>query len=432
MLVRYIFVVVLLINAIFWGLPHRAHCKLATLFGAPCIKQWIRRSIGGACLVAAIAVFASTIKSKRENLNAAATIATEITPGQYRVNTITLPFGAVFSVDGRHLFVAGDKSLCIYVMNGGRPSLIKTYQISKAGGISVSPDGKYLAVSHPGDEKKRTFSGVTLHDIRTLVKPRGGLGLVAKRTTNKDPNDPTWTQTIQVGFSRDGRWLCACDETRDRVSVLDVARLVANDMTGAYRGVFEKNFIHPTGLEFSDDNGVQRVVFGSQNERVRSKQCSNGFNMGTVTVANLDSMTIENITPVGCTLSRISMRGDTVYANLRDENAVAVLRNGRVVTKIPVGIKPVGIKHAAGGKVIVVACSNRPPSKAPKNYVKSPGDIRIIDAATNTPIATLSALLFPRDVAISPDGNTAVVTEYFSDAFQVLDINKILENFKTV
>lgn len=365
-----------------------------------------------AAAVAAIAVMAAAAHRQRERF-------VQMAAGQARVKTpSSRPFGVCFSRTGKYLFVAG-ASLWIYGMSTAQPKLLTAIAIVRAAGMAVSPDGKYLAIAHPGDKDGSFGGGVGLYSVSNMLNKRNGL--VAMRTTNASQADTSFTMTVQVGFSLDGKYLVACDEEKDRVTVLNVQALVAKDMTGAYRGSFTSGFVHPTALEFTKfTSGTQAVIFGSQNERGKPGNCRPGYNKGTLRLADLDKMKLVKMIPVGCTLSRISKRGGTVLACLRDEASVAAvsMADNRIVARIPVGIKPVGIKHALGGRVAVVACSNRD--------TPDPGDIRIIDAVRNTPLLTLAAGKFPRDVAVSPDGKTAVVTEFMSGSFQVLHLPKIL------
>jgi DNA-binding beta-propeller fold protein YncE len=126
----------------------------------------------------------------------------------------------------------------------------------------------------------------------------------------------------------------------------------------------------------------------------------------------------------GCSPVRlVTDQSNKTYVSARSQNEIIVLDNksllsktsqSPVVSNVPVGPAPVGIKLARNNTVLVVASSNR---FDPNGY----GQINLIDTRTNM-LNTLPALKFPREIAVSPDGNTAVVTNYSSDSLEVIHL----------
>jgi hypothetical protein len=52
-----IIIVILLINAIFWGtFGHKAHCRVAEAMGITCVRHTYHRIIGAACAILAAIV----------------------------------------------------------------------------------------------------------------------------------------------------------------------------------------------------------------------------------------------------------------------------------------------------------------------------------------------------------------------------------------
>ena len=86
-----------------------------------------------------------------------------------------------------------------------------------------------------------------------------------------------------------------------------------------------------------------------------------------------------------------------------------------------VGTAPVGLKLAANNAVLVVAASNR-------FEAGGTGKINLVDVARVRVARTLQALGFPRDVAVSPDGTMAVVTNYSSAKLSVLDVPAVMKS----
>lgn len=318
--------------------------------------------------------------------------------GHKRVPTTPQPFGVVFSKDGRYLFVGGNTGLHVYDSN---MKLARHLQLSyPVRGIALSGDGRLLALA--------IEFGVQLVDVQALVAgedwPQRGIVVTRSSATAK-------TGTLELTFSSDDSMVVATGEFGGQVDFIDVKSFVKGKQVLGSRGSRIKTGVHPVGIVAKGDK-VLYTVQGS------AKKCN-----GNLVVADVRKKAKVKAEPVGCVPVRVETTDSKTFVTVRGDNSVAVLDTAKLldpsvapggakIKSVAVGPKPVGLKTAMGGKYLVVACSNRDTGK--------PGRIDIIDTSTLAVVKSIPTLMFPRNVAVSPDGNTVVVTLHGSAQLDVL------------
>ena len=359
----------------------------------------------------------------------------QISNGHYRIPTINNPFGVTFTPDGKHLIVAGTDGarhgrIAVYRYENNTLSLLKlVYLPDLAYGIATSNDGTLLAVA-------MSDSGIGLYKLENLLSGVGTsfIGVLATGSPTQSPS--RGSATVHVGFSLDDTVLLASDEAQSRVAVFDINKVRNNAANQSLIGHIPAG-INPIGFTFfKNADNHQLVSFTSSRASADSVNIplgcgpSGNLAMGTVTVADLTvaqrdpPSSILNVVAAGCSPVRlVTDQSNKTYVSARSQNEIIVLDNksllsktsqSPVVSNVPVGPAPVGIKLARNNTVLVVASSNR---FDPNGY----GQINLIDTRTNM-LNTLPALKFPREIAVSPDGNTAVVTNYSSDSLEVIHL----------
>jgi YVTN family beta-propeller protein len=207
--------------------------------------------------------------------------------------------------------------------------------------------------------------------------------------------------------------LVASDEYQKRVGIYDVSP------TGApiFRQTIPMQGSAPVGLAFVDPHTVLATV--QTDARFPDDACPSGKG-GVVVKIDTKAMSVVQTARAGCQPVRVAASGGgTVYVSSRSTNRVIIMDAASLAVKgqVEVGPAPVGLKHAAGNR-LVVAASNR--------FGSSAGRIDIVGLDTGVVEKSLLALKFPRDVAVSPDGSLAVVANYNSSKLSVIDIPSVV------
>jgi YVTN family beta-propeller protein len=154
----------------------------------------------------------------------------------------------------------------------------------------------------------------------------------------------------------------------------------------------------------------------------------------TVYVANYNSKTVSVIdtatnTVVGSPIPvgtqpfgvAITPDGTTAYVVNDVSNNVSVIgtATNKVTTAIPVGISPFAVAITPDGTTAYVV--NYGPCPFP-SCGAPPGTISIIDTASNTVVGSpIQVGEHPYDIAITPDGTAAYVTNFYSNTVSVID-----------
>jgi len=139
--------------------------------------------------------------------------------------------------------------------------------------------------------------------------------------------------------------------------------------------------------------------------------------------------------PAGCSPVRLvlSPKGDVAYVTVRHNNELAAFDTEMLVSdpshariaRVPVGTAPVGVAVVDGGRKLVVTNSNR--------FAGSDGDhqkLTVIDAArvsegAGAVLGTIPAGGFPRELRVTADGRTLLVTNFLSSTLELVDLARL-------
>lgn len=344
---------------------------------------------------------------------------------------IKTPWGVAFTDDGRHVIVGGNSFLEIYSVApaasgyGQALTLVRTagvtmgHKFCEIHGITISNDGTMMAAG--------TGLGVLLFDMKKLLAGEpfqlGELLLPGEPDVTRGMKMPGAHELV---FSTDDKFIVCPVEYRFKTMVIDVAKLrnpaTAGDSVVKYL---------PSGsgtVGIALDKARNSVIWTSQYEakrkplrRVNGRDCN-----GTIRVADLGTMELTNTHTVGCEAARVALDGTTAYVTLRHEHSLLKIDTvtGQKTRKNDgnVGPAPVGVSVAMKGAYLVVAGSNRfadPPAN---------GVIHLVDSKSLKTVKTLKALLFPRVIAVSPDGDNAVVGNHDSGVLSILHLPTLLKS----
>ena len=331
------------------------------------------------------------------------------------------PFGVAVTPDGRWAFVADN--LSVEVLRTG-PSLapVKVAAISTRGevlGETMTRDGRYLLAA--------SGSGAVVISVARAEqgRPDAVLG------TLSDP--VSGNGAIEVAVSADGGYAFVTQEDSQQAAVFNLHRALTQGFTGSdFVGTIPLG-LSPVGLAVSPDG---RWLYATSEVAPRDQRS----NQGTLTVINLaraetdPAASVTATVAAGCNPVRVitSADGREVWVTARASDdllcfSAADLQNDpsrALVAAVRVGEAPVGLMLVRNGSLIVVADSNR---------FGAPGatsDLSVVDAAAA--VAGKSAVLgvipagqFPREMALEPDGQRLLVSNYLSGQLEAVSIPSI-------
>jgi len=129
----------------------------------------------------------------------------------------------------------------------------------------------------------------------------------------------------------------------------------------------------------------------------------------------------------------LSPDGNTLYATSRGDHALLAFDTRKLVSdsehaligRVGVGAAPVGIAVFDGGRRVVVTNSNRFGADA-----NAPQQLTVVDATklASGDAAILGAIpagAFPREMRVTADGKTLLVTNFLSRTLEVVDLTRV-------
>lgn len=365
------------------------------------------------------------------------------------------PFQAIPTVDGCHVFVSlvgpvepGDPrrpprpgapmgGVAVVGRAGGEPSLIRVIPLEGSPyGMALTHDGRLLIVT--SDDR------VAFIDPARLIagSPGAILGYL---------NDAPAAGRVYANVTPDDRWLFLSDESTRTISVVDLAKARASGFTrSAVIGQIPVGRA-PIALTFSADHrflyttsqvapaayGWPSVctATGSDTARQRSNYPRGAILIVDVARATRDpANAVVGAVSAGCNPVRLvtSPRGDVAYVSARTDNALLAFDTRRLLTdsahaliaRVPVGEAPVGVAVLNEGARLAVTNSNR---FGNSNATQS---LTIIDAQKISSgevsiLGTVPAGVFPRELKVTADQRTLLLTNFGSKTLAVIDIARL-------
>ena len=332
------------------------------------------------------------------------------------------PFGVVVTPDARWAFVALINS--VEVMRLG-PSLapVKVRAIplpaaDPALGETLTRDGRYLLAAAGGGavviSVTRAEQGLPGAVLGVLSDPGGG------------------AEAIEVAASPDGQYAFVTQEASQRAAVFNLHRALTQGFGPAdYVGAIPLG-IAPVGLAVSPDG---RWLYAT------SEVASHSAGMqGTLSVISLPraethpAASVVATVAAGCNPVRVvaSADGREVWVTARASDDLLCFSAATLpahparalVAVVRVGEAPVGLMLVRDGSRMVVADSNRFSAHG------ATSDLSVVDVAAalaGKPAATglIPAGQFPREMALEPDGQRLLVTNFASGQLEAVSIPSI-------
>ena len=98
---------------------------------------------------------------------------------------------------------------------------------------------------------------------------------------------------------------------------------------------------------------------------------------------------------------------------------------GALLGRVPVGVAPVGVAVVENGAKLVVANSNRFGGGASDSQRLTVIDALRIAYGAGAVLGTIPAGAFPRELQITPDGRTLLLTNFLSRTLQLVDLSRL-------
>jgi DNA-binding beta-propeller fold protein YncE len=253
-----------------------------------------------------------------------------------------------------------------------------------------------------------------------------------------------------VNLTADDRWLFLSDESTGTISVVDLVKARQTHFhASAVVGQIPVGRA-PIALTFSAD---QRLLYttsqivpetygwppvcsapGSDTLRQRVKYAKGAILVIDVARAAQDpGKAVVGAMAAGCNPVRLatSPRGDVAYVNARTDNALLAFDTGKLLTdtanaliaRVPVGVNPVGLIVLREGAWVVATNSNR------FGDPTIPQSLVVIDAhnlkSDSAVLGTIPAGIFPRELRVTNDQRTLLLTNFVSKNVAVIDIARM-------
>jgi DNA-binding beta-propeller fold protein YncE len=361
------------------------------------------------------------------------------------VNVPNNPFQALPSADGCWVFVSmptgpQGRSGAIAVLRRADGRL----RLAHVAHIDASPTG--MALTHDGS--MLIVAGgprIAFLDVARLID---GSSVVAEGYL--DEPDIARIGRIYASVTRDDRFAFVADENAQTVTVIDLAKARASHFArSAIVGKIPTG-IAPIAVTLSPDESLLYVTsqaapptlrwpIACKREGVADTTLVNppgAIHVVDVARAEVDpAHAIVASVPAGCNTVRLvlSPTGDRTYVTARNSNALLAFDTRKLrddpahalIGFVHVGTAPVGVAVIDSGRKVVVTNSNRfAGGRDDRQYLTVVDATRIGDGDAAV-IGSIAAGGFPRELRVTSDGSTLLLTNFSSSSVQAVDLTRL-------
>jgi len=341
------------------------------------------------------------------------------------------PFGVAFGPDGKHAFVdslinpSTPPSRLTPMMDGGG---ISEYSVSMSGlvserlgtfrdksllGMTVSPNGRDLVAAGG--------SGASVFSVSRIEQPNSAPSswLLGSFTSSGQG-------TIEAAVSPDGDDVFVSLEDSDQLAVFNLEKAERSGFGSSDLVGYVPTGVAPVGMAISP-NG--RFLYAT------SEASTDTGTEGTLTTIDLrraeeqPSRSIVSTVWAGCSPVRVVATSSSVYVTARESDELLEFSASDLVShpasasigRVQVGEAPVGLALANRDRTVVIADSNR------FNANGATPNLAVVAAEKKSLhlLGYVAAGDFPRDMAVSPDGRTVVISDYGSGDLEEVDIGSL-------
>ena len=371
------------------------------------------------------------------------------------VNLPAHPFGVVTTPDGCWIFVTmiapkipGALSEATGVQSGigvlsrlgGKITLVRMIPDKGVpGGMVLTHDGKLLVVANGTD--------VEFLDVSRAISGNGDpvVGVI-------EDHGIVNPQSIYVNVTADDHFLFVSNEFARSITVIDlvaarssnfganaiVGRISTANLPIAVTISPDQRFLYNTSERALESYGWPKACKPENEDPVTAKIQNPE---GAIIVVDVEraktdpANSVLAIIPAGCSPVRLvlSPHGDRAYVTARNSNELLVFDTAKLLTDpahariatVPVGTAPVGVALFEGGAKVFVANSNRFFRVPPDQQQLSVIDAAKTSAGARAVLGTIPAGSFPRELRVTDDGRTLLVTNFNSDTLELVDLDRL-------
>jgi DNA-binding beta-propeller fold protein YncE len=357
------------------------------------------------------------------------------------------PFQALPSADGCWIFVssagpprANKVGIAVYRRFGGRVSLERVLPLpTEPSGMVLTHDEKILIVAARERVAFINVAALTSGDRRPII------GYIT---------DPAVAGRVYANVSSNDRYVFIADENSKSISVIDLVRAAANGFNPAATVGRVPTGTLPISLTLTAGD---RYMFATSQWAPASygwpveckREAGNGNNDPTpinpqgaihvIDVSKLETDPAHSIVanvPAGCSPVRLvlSPDGSRAYVTARNSNALLAFDAAKLVSdpaharvgEAAVGTAPVGIAVIDSGRTVIVTNSNRFAGRTDDQQTLTVVDAAKMESspATGANVGSIRAGAFPREMRVTADGRTLVLTNFGSKTIQLVDLTR--------
>jgi DNA-binding beta-propeller fold protein YncE len=357
------------------------------------------------------------------------------------------PFQALPSVDGCWVFVSipdmpdGSSGIAVLSRANGTLAMKSLTKVdASVAGMVLTHDGQTLMAS--ADQR------IVFLDVKRLVStPESAvLGYL------DEPGRAPQLGRIYANITSDDSTLFVADERAQTITVVNMAKARATNYAAASIIGQIPTGTAPIALTFSHDGTTlfatsQRAPASlrwpieckrEQGSNTRSVNPQGAIHIIDIQRAKTDpARAVMRSVPAGCNPVRLvlSPSGDRAYVTARGNNALLVFDTARLLNdpehsligRVEVGTAPVGIAVVDDGRRVIVTNSNRFAGGTDDKQFLTVVDATRIGGtdADHSVIGSIPAGAFPREMRVTPDGRTLILTNYSSSTVQAIDVTHL-------
>jgi DNA-binding beta-propeller fold protein YncE len=336
------------------------------------------------------------------------------------------PFGVAVAPQGNFAFVASPTgSIIQYAMSSLELRAVRTVTFGTPQphgapiggatplGLALSPNGKYLIAA--------SQSGAVVVNIKRLEQGASSSAWTVGTFTSPGSG------AIETTLSSDGHYVFVSLEDSNELAVFDLQRALSDGFGPSDLVGIVPLGVAPVGMTVSPD-GRYLYVTSELSNTVQSE--------GTLTTIDLKKAehtprhSILSTVTAGCSPVRVVANQGSVFVTARESDALLEFSAQALVSdpdtalkySVPVGEAPVDLALVNDGHLLVIADSDR------FGAIGRQPNLAVVTVPTNArPFLDgyVRSGQFPRDMTLSPNGKTLLVSNFMSNQLEAVKVSTL-------
>jgi YVTN family beta-propeller protein len=256
---------------------------------------------------------------------------------------------------------------------------------------------------------------------------------------------------IYANVTHDDKTLFVADENAQTISVVDLEKIRSSHFhASSIVGKIPTGML-PIALAFSPDEKLLYTTsqwapaplnWPAECKREGATTDTTSVNpQGAILIVDVErartdpAHSLIGAVPAGCSAVRLvlSPSGDRAYVTARNSNALLVFDTSKLrsdpgharIASIPVGTAPVGIAVVDSGRKVIVTNSNRFAGSSNDHQTLTVVDATKVESGAGAIVGSLPAGAFPREMRVTSDGTTLIVTNFASNSVEIIDLARL-------